>query len=57
MALGFDFYAYSIREIIVVNRDDCAALLRDQAVFFGFFTLSSFLFLDLFFFIIFYLGI
>ncbi len=36
MALGFDFYTYSTRELIVTDRRDWAALLRDQGIFYGF---------------------
>ena len=35
MALGFDFYTYSTRELIVTERRNWAALLRDQGVFYG----------------------
>ena len=34
-ALGFDFYTYSTRELIVSDRNQWSALLRDQAAFFG----------------------
>ncbi len=34
-ALGFDFYAYSTRELLGNPRNQWAKLLRDQAVFFG----------------------
>ena len=35
MALGFDFYTYSTREMIVTDRSRWAAMLRDQGVFYG----------------------
>ena len=35
MALGFDFYTYSTRELIVTERRNWAALLRDQGIFYG----------------------
>lgn len=35
MALGFDFYTYSTREMIVTDRSKWAAMLRDQGVFYG----------------------
>lgn len=35
MALGFDFYTYSTREIIVAERKRWASMLRDQFVFYG----------------------
>lgn len=34
MALGFDFYTYSTREIIVTDKKKWAAQLRDQGVFY-----------------------
>lgn len=34
MALGFDFYTYSTREIIVTDKKKWAAQLRDQCVFY-----------------------
>lgn len=34
MALGFDFYTYSTREIIVTDKKNWAAQLRDQSVFY-----------------------
>lgn len=36
MAIGFDFYTYSTREIIATDRDRRASMLRDQVVFYGF---------------------
>jgi len=35
MALGFDFYTYASREIIVTNRREWAGILRDQGMFYG----------------------
>ena len=35
MAVGFDFYSYTTRELINTDRKDWLALLRDQGVFFG----------------------
>lgn len=35
MALGFDFYTYSTREIITVDSKKRLAMLRDQTVFYG----------------------
>ena len=35
MALGFDFYTYATRELIVTDRRDWAGMLRDQGVFYG----------------------
>jgi len=32
MALGFDFYTYAHRELIVTGQGQCAALIRNQAV-------------------------
>jgi O-antigen/teichoic acid export membrane protein len=36
MALGFDFYTYAHRELIVSDKSRWAGLIRDQAVFYGF---------------------
>lgn len=35
MAIGFDFYTYSTRELINTDRKDWSALLRDQCIFYG----------------------
>ena len=35
MAVGFDFYTYSTREIIVEDRKKWASMLRDQVVFYA----------------------
>ena len=35
MAVGFDFYSYTTRELINTDRKHWLALLRDQGVFFG----------------------
>ncbi|THF63128.1 hypothetical protein E6C76_17940 [Pseudothauera nasutitermitis] len=35
MALGFDFYTFSTRELIVTDRRNWAGMLRDQGVFYG----------------------
>ncbi len=35
MALGFDFYTYAHRELIVADKHRWAALIRDQAVFYA----------------------
>ena len=35
MALGFDFYTYSTREIIVAEKDDWASILRNQGIFYS----------------------
>lgn len=35
MALGFDFYTYATRELIVTNKARWAGMLRDQSVFYG----------------------
>ncbi|WP_143075629.1 lipopolysaccharide biosynthesis protein [Desulfomicrobium apsheronum] len=34
MALGFDFYTYSTRELIVTDKKKWAAMLRDQGIFY-----------------------
>jgi O-antigen/teichoic acid export membrane protein len=34
MALGFDFYTYSTRELIVTDRKKWAGMLRDQGIFY-----------------------
>lgn len=35
MALGFDFYSYTTRELLVADRAEWAGMLRDQGVFYG----------------------
>jgi O-antigen/teichoic acid export membrane protein len=35
MALGFDFYTFASRELIVTDRRNWAGMLRDQGVFYG----------------------
>ena len=35
MALGFDFYTFATRELIVTDRSNWAGMLRDQGVFYG----------------------
>lgn len=35
MALGFDFYTYATRELIVADRREWAGMLRDQGVFYS----------------------
>ena len=35
MALGFDFYTFATRELIVTDRRNWAGMLRDQGVFYG----------------------
>lgn len=35
MALGFDFYTFATRELIVTDRVNWASMLRDQGVFYG----------------------
>lgn len=35
MAVGFDFYTYSTREMLVRQRSEWSAMLRDQGAFFG----------------------
>lgn len=35
MALGFDFYTYATREMILTDRKHWAGMLRDQGVFYG----------------------
>jgi len=35
MALGFDFYTFATRELIVTDRSNWAGMLRDEGVFYG----------------------